>query len=53
MTFFFLKSGQDLENLPAHPYQEFPGYPPPGGQEQGVNHVIIMDDSFRLLFTYS
>ena len=25
MTFFGLKSGQDLENRAAHPHQEFPG----------------------------
>ena len=28
MTFFGLKSSQDLENRAAHPYQEFPGVPP-------------------------
>ena len=42
MTFFFLKSGQDLENRAAHPFQEFPGKPPSGGQEQVVNHVIVI-----------
>ena len=30
MTFFGLKSSQDLENRAAHPYQEFPGVPPGG-----------------------
>ena len=30
MTFFGLKSGQDLENRAAHPHQEFSGVPPPG-----------------------
>ena len=41
------------------PHREFPVVPPSGGQEQGVNHVIIiiaqnitLDDSFWLLFTY-
>ena len=29
MTFFGLKSGQDLENRAAHPHQEFSGVPPP------------------------
>ena len=29
MTFFGLKSGQDLENRAAHPYQEFSGVTPP------------------------
>ena len=28
MTFYGLKSGQNLENRAAHPYQEFPGVPP-------------------------
>ena len=28
MTFFGLKSGQDLENRAAHPHQEFSGVPP-------------------------
>ena len=28
MTFFGLKSGQDLKNWVAHPRQEFPGVPP-------------------------
>ena len=59
MTFFDLKWGQDLENWAEHPHQEFPGVPHSGGQERGVNHVIIiialnktLDDLFRLLFTY-
>ena len=26
---FGMKSGQDLENRPAYPHQEFPGVPPP------------------------
>ena len=30
MTFFFLKSGQDLENRAAHPYKEFQGVLPRG-----------------------
>ena len=30
ITFFGLKSGQDVENQAAHPHQEFPGVPPPG-----------------------
>ena len=29
MTFFGLKSGQDLKNRAAHHHQEFPGVPPP------------------------
>ena len=29
ITVFGLKSGQDLENRAAHPYQEFPGVPLP------------------------
>ena len=28
ITFFGLKSGQDLENRAAHPHQEIPGVPP-------------------------
>ena len=28
ITFFGLKSGQDLKNRAAHPRQEFPGVPP-------------------------
>ena len=28
ITFFGLKSGQDLKNRPAHPDQEFLGVPP-------------------------
>ena len=28
ITFFGLKSGQDLKNRAAHPHQEFPGVPP-------------------------
>ena len=28
ITFFRLKSGQDLKNRAAHPHQEFPGVPP-------------------------
>ena len=31
ITFFGLKSGQDLENQAAHPHQEFPGVTPPPG----------------------
>ena len=36
IAFFGLKSGQDLENPSAHPYQEFPGVPspPPGGSAE-------------------
>ena len=34
MTFFGLKSGQDLENRAAHPYQEFSGVTPPPPQEK-------------------
>ena len=30
MSPFSLKKGQDLENWPAHPHQEFPGVPPGG-----------------------
>ena len=30
MTYFGLKSGQDLKNQAAQPHQEFPGVPPPG-----------------------
>ena len=29
ITFFGLKTGQDLKNRAAHPHQEFPGVPPP------------------------
>ena len=29
MTFFGLKSGQDLKNRAAHPHQDFLGVPPP------------------------
>ena len=29
ITFFGLKSGQDLKNRAAHRHQEFPGVPPP------------------------
>ena len=28
MTFFGLKSGQDLEDRAAYPHQDFPGVPP-------------------------
>ena len=42
MTFFGLKYGQDLENQVAHPHQEFPEVPLSRGQEQGINHVIII-----------
>ena len=31
ITFFGLKSGQDLKNRGAHPHEEFPGVPPRGG----------------------
>ena len=31
ITFFGLKSGQDLKNWAARPHQEFPGDPPPLG----------------------
>ena len=44
MTFFGLKSGQNLENRVAHrhtPTKKSPEYPS-GGQERGVNHVIII-----------
>ena len=34
MSPFGLKKGQDLENWPAHPHQEFPGVPPGG---EGLN----------------
>ena len=26
---------------PGGPHQEFPGVPPSGGQEKGVNHVTL------------
>ena len=31
ITFFGLKSGQDLKNRATHPHQEFLGVPPPPG----------------------
>ena len=42
---FFLKTGQDLENRAAHPYQEFPGKTPVRGPGAGCkschrNHRI-------------
>ena len=37
-----MTQGQDLENREAHPHQELPVVPPSGGQEQGVNHVIMI-----------
>ena len=30
ITFFGLKTGQDLKNRAVHPHQEFPGVPPGG-----------------------
>ena len=33
ITFFGLKSGQDLKNRAAHPHQEFLGVPPPPGHK--------------------
>ena len=43
MTFFGLKSGQDLENRAALIVtKNSPEYAPSGGQERGVNHVIII-----------
>ena len=33
ITFFGLKSAQDLENRAAHPDQELPGVPPPSGYQ--------------------
>ena len=35
MTFFGLKSGQDLENRAAHPHQELPGVRPLRGSGAG------------------
>ena len=45
MTFFGLKSGQDLENRAAHPHQELPGVRPLRGSGAGCkschhNHRI-------------
>ena len=37
ITFFGLKSGQDLKNQAAHPHQEFPGVPP------GIQRKIFVD----------
>ena len=42
MTFLGLKQGQALGKRAAHPHQEFTEVPPSRGQEQGVNHVIII-----------
>ena len=41
ITFFGLKSGQDLENRAAHPHQEFPG---PRGRESdaSANYSFIV-----------
>ena len=35
ITFFGLKSGQDLKNRAAHPHQEFLGVPHPRGGHAG------------------
>ena len=44
ITFFGLKSSQDLKNLAAHPHQEFPGVlPPPSRREAaGVESSIVL-----------
>ena len=46
ITFFGLKSGQDLENRAAHPHQEFPRVPPPLGET-----VKTMDQVCRLMMS--
>ena len=41
ITFFGLKSGQDLENRSAHPPpQEFPGVPPPPAENKRQRTVV-------------
>ena len=45
ITFFGLKSGQDMKNRAAHRHQEFPGVPPPGGFEyfrQDIGYSILL-----------
>ena len=45
ITFFGLKSSQDLKNLAAHPHQEFPGVlppPPSRGEAAGVESSIVL-----------
>ena len=42
MTFLGLKKGRDLENRVAHPHQEFPGEPPPGGWSSVLQHLITI-----------
>ena len=49
-TFFGLKKSQDLNNRAAHPHQEFLVVSPFRGS--GAGFKIMLDDSFRLLFTY-
>ena len=49
ITFFGLKSGQDLENRAAHPHQEFPGVPPPPGLS-GKAVIYFLHARFGILF---
>ena len=47
ITFFGLKSCQDLRNRAAHPYQEFPRVtppPPPWGNSQNNGPSLLLDD---------
>ena len=44
ITFFGLKSGQDLENRGAHPHQDFPGVPPGAyrhSQAVFLSHILL------------
>ena len=43
MTFFGLKSDQDLFNWAAHPHQEFPGVPPhpPQGEYSLLSSPLV------------
>ena len=49
ITFFGLKSGQDLKNREVHPHQEFPGVPP--GDGYCVLAFILLADSSQMNIT--
>ena len=50
ITFFGLKSGQDLENRAAHPHQEFPGVPQlPLGSTRHCDN----SQTFKYMYSYN